>query len=125
MFNLDDVIPIRVFPSYGDTFRIETATIRTALRYESLNDIPSYFCGHYISATKPVIEEIVNTRNGRLCQCEQCDELYYQDRNWRDPGICSISCGYKIRGLSISDFLDTSMDLFQAKVDVAKELGKY
>ena len=36
--------------------------------------------------------------------CIQCWKLFKESPNTKDCGICSLDCGYKIRGLHWSDF---------------------
>lgn len=44
----------------------------------------------------------------RLCACLNCNALFIQSVETKDYGICSLSCGYEIRGLSSRDFLTTT-----------------
>jgi hypothetical protein len=44
----------------------------------------------------------------RLCLCMNCNALFIQSVETKDHGICSLSCGYEIRGLSSRDFLTTT-----------------
>lgn len=37
--------------------------------------------------------------------CVQCGILFNESRHTKDNGICSLECGYKLRGLHWSDFL--------------------
>lgn len=38
--------------------------------------------------------------DGTYCRCPGCHKLVRQDEcNPRDPGVCSVSCGYAIRGI--------------------------
>lgn len=43
-----------------------------------------------------------------LCLCINCGKLFMQAKDTRDHGICSLSCGYQIRGLSSNDFMTTN-----------------
>lgn len=44
----------------------------------------------------------------RLCLCINCNKLFVEAVDSLDHGICSLSCGYEIRGLSSRDFLTTN-----------------
>lgn len=44
----------------------------------------------------------------RLCACLNCNALFIQSVETKDHGICSLSCGYEIRGLSGREFLTTT-----------------
>lgn len=45
---------------------------------------------------------------GRLCLCVNCNKLFVEAVDSLDHGICSLICGYEIRGLSSRDFLTTT-----------------
>ncbi|MDO7225144.1 hypothetical protein Q5M53_02585 [Acinetobacter baumannii] len=44
----------------------------------------------------------------RLCLCINCGKLFVDAVDSKDLGICSLSCGYEIRGLCSRDFLTTT-----------------
>lgn len=37
--------------------------------------------------------------------CEHCGKEFEENPETKDPGICSIHCGYAYRGMSWTDFL--------------------
>lgn len=57
--------------------------------------------------------------------CVQCGKLFNEEVDTKDHGICSLDCGYKIRGLHWSDFLESRMDIINNEIEVLKDLGKY
>lgn len=57
--------------------------------------------------------------------CIQCGKLFAEEEDTKDQGICSLECGYKIRGLHWSDFLESPMDRLNNEIEVLKDLGKY
>lgn len=57
--------------------------------------------------------------------CVQCWKLFNEEVDTKDHGICSLECGYKIRGLHCGDFVESPMDLINNKIEVLKDLGKY
>lgn len=40
----------------------------------------------------------------RVTFCEQCGKRFNDWKGNKDPGICSLECGYAYRGLSSRDF---------------------
>lgn len=50
--------------------------------------------------------------------CVQCWKLFNESVDTKDHGICSLECGYKIRGLHWSDFLESPMDRFNERTKV-------
>ena len=57
--------------------------------------------------------------------CIQCWKLFNEQEDTKDQGICSLSCGYKIRGLHWSDFMDSPMDRISDHIEILKDLSKY
>ena len=45
--------------------------------------------------------------------CVQCGVLFNEYEFTKDYGICSLECGYKLRGLSESDVTYTAIDIFR------------
>lgn len=40
-----------------------------------------------------------------LCICINCGKLFVEAKDTKDHGICSLSCSYQFRGISVGDFL--------------------
>ncbi|WNA15572.1 hypothetical protein [Acinetobacter phage HFM1] len=61
----------------------------------------------------------------RIKMCLQCNKLFIESVDTKDHGICSLSCGYAIRGFSWVDFAPTRMDEHDDKIETIIGLGKY
>lgn len=49
------------------------------------------------------IKEVLFINN--IVLCIQCRKLFNEQYDTKDHGVCSLECGYKLRGLHWSDFL--------------------
>lgn len=68
-------------------------------------------------------KELIPLKN--IIFCIQCGILFNEKDDTKDHGVCSLECGYKLRGLHWSDFIDSPMDEINHHIDVLKDLGKY
>ena len=69
------------------------------------------------------VKKYIDISNIRFCV--QCWKMFEEKEDTKDHGICSLECGYKIRGLHWSDFLESRMDIINNEIEVLKDLGKY
>lgn len=56
------------------------------------------------------IKQVCYINNIRFCV--QCGCLFNESEYTKDHGICSLECGYKLRGLHWSDFLESPIERF-------------
>lgn len=69
------------------------------------------------------VKKTISINNIRFCI--QCWKLFDEKKDTKDHGICSLECGYKIRGLHWSHFLGSPMDRISNEIAVLKDLEKY